>query len=209
MGAKLGISSLASILVVLLTQGCVFGGDDDGNFSAARPSAIPTATLPATLSEPVNLGESVASPGTAPTDPGDTVVTYVVQPGDTLSAIASLFGVPEDQRASWNLEVLRINGLADARLLQAGQELILPSGTTGGSQPAQTPGPSAATPNPAAGSGGTYTVVAGDFPVLIAQKLGIPESRHLEWSQQLLALNGVSETGLSVGQVLLLPEETP
>ena len=151
----------------------------------------------------------MAIPGANPTDPGETVVTYLVQPGDTLGAIAGLFGIPEDQRAAWNLEVLRINGIADARLLQAGQELILPSGTTGGSQPAQTPEPSTPAPTPAAGSGGTYTVLAGDYPLLIAQKVGIPESLQLEWAQQLLALNGVSESALVIGQVLQLPDDTP
>ena len=63
MGAKLGIGSLASLLVVLLIQGCVFGGNDDGNFSTARSGAIPTATLPATLSEPVTLGRKCGDSG--------------------------------------------------------------------------------------------------------------------------------------------------
>ncbi len=211
MSTKLGIGSLASIVVLLLVQGCVFGGDDSGNFSASRPSAIPTATLPATLSEPVDLGESVAIPGSTPAEPDETTVTYLVQPGDTLNAIAGLFGVPGDQRAAWTLEVLRINGIADARLLQAGQELIIPSfGTSEDSSlPAQTPVPDSEAPTPATGSGATYTVIAGDSAILIAQKLGVPGSQQLEWAQQLLALNRVSESGLSIGQVLQLPQDTP
>ena len=34
--------------------------------------------------------------------------------------------IAPDQRAAWIAEVLRLNGIADARLLAVGQELSLP-----------------------------------------------------------------------------------
>ena len=217
MAAQAGIRSrtliavLLAVLIELAIQGCAFGGSDGGNFSAARLGAIPTATLPANLSEPIKLGESAAIPGSTPTSPDGELVTYVVQPGDTLGAIADLFGVPEDQKAAWNLEVLRINGIADARLLQAEQELVLPSFEGSGDSPdaVQTPAPSIPTATTADGSSATYTVLAGDYPILIAQKLGIPEASRLAWAEQLLLVNGASESGLSVGQILQLPTDTP
>jgi hypothetical protein len=52
----------------------------------------------------------------------------------------------------------------------------------------------------------TYVVVAGDNPSLIAQKLGIPAEQREAWTQQVLALNGVSAAGLQVGQILRLPQ---
>jgi LysM repeat protein len=45
---------------------------------------------------------------------------YVVQPGDTLSALAEAFGTTVD-------EIMAANGLTDPDALQAGQTLIIPS----------------------------------------------------------------------------------
>lgn len=45
---------------------------------------------------------------------------YVVQPGDTLSALAEDFGTSVD-------EIMAANGLTDPNALQAGQTLIIPS----------------------------------------------------------------------------------
>src|SRR2546423_14934779 len=52
-------------------------------------------------------------------DPAGTTV-YVVQPGDTLSDIASTTGADPDVLA-------RLNGLDDANLLSVGQSLKVPS----------------------------------------------------------------------------------
>jgi nucleoid-associated protein YgaU len=50
-----------------------------------------------------------------------------------------------------------------------------------------------------------YTVVAGDTPSGIAEKVGVPAGIRDEWIQEMLALNGVTETTLQVGQELILP----
>lgn len=166
------------------------------------------------------MGETQANIGPV-TSAAAGEATYVVKPGDTLGGIAAQFGVPPSGQAAWVQEVLRLNGLADATLLQTGVELRLPrvqatprpNATTAASPTAGAPAPTAvattapaATPRPTVTAGaGTYTVVAGDYPLLIAQKLGVPEAQQVAWAEQLMALNGVVSSGLQVGQVLRLP----
>jgi LysM repeat protein len=70
--------------------------------------------------------------------------------------------------------------------------------------------PGGPTPRPTvAGGGGTYTVVSGDNPQLIGQKLCVPAGQLAAWAEQLLALNNKTATGLQVGEVLQLPANTP
>jgi LysM repeat protein len=229
---KVGAGVVALIVAALFLNSFVFGGGEEDEPSVTRPGSIPTATPPANLPEPVLLGEATGtggggtSPGTGGATGGNT---YVVKSGDTLFGIAAQLNVPAGQQASWVAEVLRLNGLADASLLRAGQELRVPattgatpaattgaaSGTatpqrTATSAPASTNTPSAAAPTatPRAtvtGGGGTYTVVSGDYPLLIAEKLGIAQSLQAAWVDQLVALNGINPASLSVGQVLQLP----
>ena len=231
---RIAALSLAALAAAVLSSGCIFGGDEP-SASIQRPSSIPTATPPATLPEPMLVGETQAGSGpTTGAVSGET--TYVVKSGDTLGSIAAQFGIAPASQASWVQEVLRLNGIADATLLQAGVELRLPRITptprpTGtlpatGATAVRTPTSSAATavatsatrtstvapsasatPRPTAVSGGagTYTVVSGDFPLQIAQKLGVPEAQQAAWVAQLISLNGINPTGMQVGQVLQLP----
>ena len=238
MAIKLAAVGLVLVLLAVLLQGSILGGDGGRAVSVARPSSIPTATPPANLPEPILLGETQGTQNRN-TNTGGGANVYVVKSGDTLGAIASGQGVSADQQAAWVAEVLRLNGIEDARLLKAGQELTLPriptqpasTQTTGTPRPAGTPGAATATrppgtqigaptappatnttPRPTTTTGGVsgniYTVQANDFPLLIAQKVGIPENQQLEWAQRLLSLNGVEASGLRVGQVLQLPPAT-
>jgi LysM repeat protein len=242
MAVKLLLGALAFVVLAIALQGWLFGGDDPGGAaSVARPNSIPTATMPANLPEPILLGQSQsAAPGpSAATSPSSSANSYVVKSGETLGAIAAAQGVAPDQQAAWVAEVLRLNGMEDARLLRAGQELLLPrlptqtarppavTGTPTSSTPAAgattrpgTPAPATATPRPAAGStptagatpaagSGTYTVQSGDFPLLIAGKLGVPDAQQLAWAEQLIALNNLNPNAMRVGQVLQLPPNTP
>jgi cell wall-associated NlpC family hydrolase len=84
-------------------------------------------------------------------EPAGTAV-YVVQPGDTVSAIATSTGVDADALA-------RLNGLDDANLLVVGQSLKLPSKV------------SAPAPSSAVSATKTYTVADGDTLWSIAQQL--------------------------------------
>lgn len=235
MSLKLTGGALAVILIGLFLQGCVFGGDGDGDGtgSAARPGTIVTATLPATMTDPILLGQSTTSGGGTSGTGGSSGQTYTVKSGDTLAAIAASLGVPGDQQAAWLAEVLRLNNIADARFLSAGQELLLPRIVTPtATRPSGTPGTAVATPNrtttpgtpqpttasgsatprpttPAGGSGKTYTVVSGDTPLVIAEKLGLPEAQRTAWANELLTLNNTSASALQIGQVLQLPAGTP
>jgi LysM repeat protein len=218
---------IVALLAGTIAGGCIFGGGGD-NISAERPGSIPTATPPATLPEPILVGEVQPPTNTGSATAGTS--TYVVKSGDTLNAIAAQVNIAPAQQAAWVAEVLRLNGIPDASLLQAGVELRLPAvpatprptGTvTAAASPVRTPttAAAAATPTTAAagatatrsptvvvsGGGGTYTVVSGDYPVLIAEKLGVPEAQRLVWAQQMLTLNGLTASGLQVGQVLQLP----
>ena len=219
MGIRVAVGLLVIAVLVLLLRGSLFGGDESKP-SAARPGSIPTATPPADLPGPVTLGEAQAATGSPAA--GGSGSTYVVKSGDTLGAIAAQLGIPADQQAAWIAEVLRLNGIEDARLLQAGVELKLParaqsatatptraSGTPTATSAAGTRTPTP-TPRPTTtGGAGTYTVVSGDYPTLIGEKHCVPEAELDAWAQELLDLNGVQATNLQVGQVLELPAGTP
>ena len=216
---------LLAVTAAAVATGCLFGGGDE-TISATRPGSVPTATAPANLPDPILLGESQTSGGT-PISGGSGESTYTMKSGDTLYGIAAQLAIPASDQAAWVAEVLKLNGIQDVTLLRAGQELRLPrvSATprvTGTATPrptgtalATTPTLTAtaattATPRPTVvGGGGTYTVVSGDYPFLIAQKLGVPESQQAAWVQQLISLNGIDPSKLQVGQVLQLPAGTP
>ena len=126
MGAKFVAGIIGLIIVIVLIQTCILD-DDDSSPSINRPGSIPTATPPAEGSQPVLLGEGSSGSGCSQSTSGPSGNTYTVQSGDTLGAIAQRFSVPADGQAAWIAEVLRLNNMQDARQLQAGQELKLPT----------------------------------------------------------------------------------
>jgi len=214
---------LLAVAIAPLTAACLFGGSP-GPASVDRPKSIPTATPPAKLPDPIVVGEAQVNAAPSAAVAGQS--TYVVKPGDTLGSIAAALGVPPSQQATWVQQVLQLNGIPDATLLQAGVELVLPklaatprptAASTASATPARTataspatPAAAAASPTPrptvaATGGGGTYTVQSGDYPLLIAQKLGVPAAQQSAWANQLVALNGIDPSNLQVGAVLQLP----
>lgn len=244
MAIKLGAALIGSIFILLTASGCIFGGDDNGTVGGAisRPGAVPTATLPATLQDPILLGQPITTNGASPSGGGSSSgTTYVIKSGDTLGGVATSLGIPGDQQAAWIQEVLRINNITDARTLGVGVELQLPRQPTPSPTPRTTgtPGTPAATPNrtttPGAGttttpssgataaatptvrptqrsggsSGRTYTVVSGDTPLVIAEKLGVPSNQQASWANELVALNSINPSAMQVGDVLDLPAGTP
>ena len=103
--------------------------------------------------------------------------TYLVQPGDTLSKIATTTGVSQDQ-------LVNLNAIKDPNVIIAGQSLSLT--TAGGTSSGST------TPN-------QYTVKAGDTLWEIASSNGSSVA-------DLVQLNGLGNADqLTVGQVLKLP----
>lgn len=131
-------------------------------------------------------GGSGASSGSAAGGAGCSA-THVVQAGENLLAIALWYEVSMDA-------IVSANGIANADQIGIGQQLCIPSGTTGVVQapvPTPTPtGPSQAT---------THTVAAGENLFRIALRYGVPTGL-------LMAVNDITDpTTLSIGQVLVIP----
>lgn len=110
--------------------------------------SAPTDALPDTDGDPDIAGVSVTSPDavveTQPTQPGESTVPvettapapapgpqvlHVVQPGDTLSGIATSYGLTIQQVAD-------ANAIVDVNSLQPGQELVIPTAPEAAPAPA-------------------------------------------------------------------------
>lgn len=214
---RLAAGFVLLVILGVLAQEFLFDGSSSQR--PGRESEPPTATPPAQTPEAVLVGEQHIGGG-APAPEASvasvTSLTYEVKAGDTLDGIAAQLDVAPAEMASWIEEVLRLNDVRDTRGLHTGQVLKLPEWTPGRAkqdsreqeetrEPAATPGPGGppeATPEPA-----TYTVVDGDYPLLIAEKLCVEQATS--WAAELLRLNGSESASLRVGQVLRLPADTP
>jgi LysM repeat protein len=212
MGGRIIAGVIGFVVLVLLVQNYVLSDGGDGSGNLGRTGAAPTATLPAQTPEAISLG-SAQSPGTTTEGGGATTGggTYVVQSGDTLGSIAAALNVAPEAQAAWVNEVLELNGMEDARQLQAGQELLLPEAPAGAATTPGTNGGGIAvatqTPVASGGEGGTYIVESGDTPLGIAEKFCVEGATA--WVNELVALNGIDPSNLSVGQELELPASTP
>ncbi len=80
--------------------------------SPLTPTIAPTPTTPPTATPTPDIPTATPTPA-----------IYVVQPGDTLSAIAVRLGVPI-------AELQKANNIQDPNLISAGQRLIIPGPTT-------------------------------------------------------------------------------
>lgn len=126
--------------------------------------------------------------------------TYEVQSGDTLSGIANKLGIPYADLVAANPQI------DPKKFLIVGQKLTIPQNVTVPDTPtaSSTPVVSAGTPttvnqNGAQASGQTYTVVAGDYLLGIAKKLGVP-------LDSLLSVNNLTTTSLiTPGMKLKVP----
>jgi LysM repeat protein len=183
------------------------------------PGATNTAPPEAPLTPPPD-GSVPGEPTPVPTPAvGDIDArTYVVQAGDTLTAIAARFDI-----AIWELR--QFNGLLDTNMIIVGQELVLSSTEAepvAEPEPVETPTPAAseppvatATPEPApppdpetsapvddAGQE-TYTVQRGDNLTQIAARFGMTVVA-------ISRLNGIANPSqIYIGQVLRLTGTAP
>lgn len=114
-----------------------------------------------------------------------SAANYVVQSGDTLSIIASEYGVSVD-------EIVEANGIQNPNLIYVGEELFIPTGN----------GDTSATPGQGGGAV-IYTVVAGDSIPDIAWRFGVT-------SEDLANANGLEPPWVIYpGDQLVIPVEMP
>ncbi len=165
------------------------------------------------VEQPAESGGSSTSEEAAPTST-PTGDRYVVQSGDSLSEIA--------QRTGTDIKVLqKLNNISDANMIRVGQELRLPSGTTGESAPAREtsadtvttpevtpepePVPTTAETNllPPAPSGRaapqTYTVEIGDDLISVASEFNVSIAALRE-------VNDLESNILVPGRTLIIPD---
>ena len=110
--------TIGATLVVLV--GCGGGGAPnlptaEDIAAPADPASIPVEALPNPLPEAVIIRDG----GVAVEEDRRDEILYIVQPGDSLGAIAAFFEVEPT-------ELQRINGIVDPSVLRAGDELRVP-----------------------------------------------------------------------------------
>jgi LysM repeat protein len=165
--------------------------------AVATFTPTPTGPTPVTVFTP-EAPPTPATPGTGPTTiiaelPSPTVIPlatsvpvatpvpgefeYTVQWGDTLYSLARRFNTTVDAIVAWN-------GLQNASYIRVGQVLKI-SGT--------------ASPTPVPGTGGEYTVQAGDTLYSIARRYGTTV-------EAIQSANGIVNAAyIRVGQKLIIP----
>ena len=153
----------------------------------------------------LTAGAGTAQAASSLPAPPLATLTYTVQPGDTLAAIGSRFGVADADLQGWLASVVTVNGLDTADRLSVGQQLRLP-GVAGASAAAAASTAPATPPPPAPGASVAYTIQAGDTISSIGAKLGISGDRLASWVEQVLRLSGLASTDLlHEGQVIQIP----
>lgn len=184
--------------------------------TAPSNTAVPTTAVPAVTASNTPVPPSATSvpptaPGAAasstPPLPTPTVssgntgefpgrVVHIVQPGDTVGVLATVYGSTTDA-------IIQANGLTPSALIRVGQGLVVPVRLTAPatSTPTPTPiAPPATATAPATGvSGNTYVVQPGDT-------LGRIAARFNTTIATLAQLNGITNPNtIFVGQRLVIP----
>lgn len=146
----------------------------------------PTPEAPQPTATPV--AQPTTAPATSTNAAGQAV--YTVLPGDRLFSIARVFNVNP-------YAIAQVNNIPAPYVIYPGQQLIIPTGTTGTPVPNPNPNPN---PNPVPGRCRyTYGVKPGDNLFRISLTTGVP-------MPTLASANGISNYNiLYVGQVLCIP----
>jgi len=161
--------------------------------ASATMGPSPTATAsPTTGASPTATPLEVATgtPTEAPSATARAQVIHVVQPGESLSSIARLYGVTYQA-------IMEANGMTDPNLLRVGQELIIPTPVEAATEtPAETP-TEAPTATPV--SLIVHVVLPGETLSSIGRLYGVTY-------QAIMEANGMTDPNLlEVGQELIIP----
>ena len=203
---RLGMFAGAAAVFALVLTGCFGGGggdDDESTETTATPTVtvapavsvvtpvVPPVAPPTPTAAPPPV-PTTAAPAPAPTTaaPTSSSLTYTIQSGDTLAAIADRFNVSVD-------DIVSANSIENPDVISVGQQLTIPTGSGG----AAAPGGSGSSAAGATGStsGNTYTVASGDTLAAIANRFNID-------LDALIAANSIeNQDVISVGQVLTIP----
>lgn len=198
------------ITIVVLTHVLVIGsvlcmqGCRTKSIGAVEPP--PSPVLPPRPGAPSAPPPYPAFQPPAPIEPAPAMMpplegqTYKVQPGDSLSKIASRAGVTVR-------ELVELNNIKDPNKIRVGQTLVLPDHAkslpaakiSAAAQPAVTKKPATKAESVKVPEGGTvYVVVAGDSLSKIASKHGVKLA-------DLRAANKLSGDKILIGQKLIIP----
>lgn len=184
-GAHSRCGQLLVLLLLSLVAACGGGGEDDAAVApTATPTVIATATPFAVAPEPTIITGADAPP--APR--GE--VTYLVEAGDTLSAIAERFETTVGA-------IMEANDLTDPTLIFSGQELTIPDETGA----ALTPNVGGAESNGGAAGVTRYVVQAGDTAYDIALQFGVTLAELAQANDTTVE----ALSSLNVGDDLALP----
>jgi len=182
---------LGGLAIVLLVVGIFFivlwfTGDSPPALPGFLASKTPTSTetntpRPPTATPTVTL---TLAPTFTPTPSGP--ITYIVEPGDTLSSIAERFGVEV-------VLLMALNGITDPNELFVNTELTIPESTT--QLPTKTPLPE----NLYAGQNIEYQIQLGDTLETIAAEFN-------STAEAIAELNEIEDPNtIGVGQIILVP----
>jgi len=134
----------------------------------------------------ITLQASAAPAPVAPPAPPAGAQAHTVVAGDTVYAIAQMYGTSVDA-------VLAANGLTRASVIYPGQQLVVAGSAPQAAPAAATPAAQAAPP-----AAGSHAVVAGDTVYAIAQKYGTT-------TQAIFSLNGLDASSIIYpGQTLVV-----
>jgi N-acetylmuramoyl-L-alanine amidase len=147
------------------------------------PAATPARAIPATLAAAMKAQAAEARAALIPAASVSSTIPasflpaqpsapaeYTIARGDTISAIAGKFGLNTG-------EILALNNLQPNTIIYPGQKIKL-----SGSAAAPAPAAPAAAPSAPAGSGGSYTVKAGDTLSAIASRHNVGLSEIFSWN---------------------------
>jgi LysM repeat protein len=154
------LSLLVNVLVVLAVATTLIGAGLMFGLLAVPGGTAVATTRPPTTGPVLTAAPSAsptASPSAMPTVRPSPGGIYIVQPGDTLSSIADLYGVSY-------LLIAEANQIPPPYIIHEGDELIIPI------------------PESACGDYQAYVVQSGDFLIAIADQFGVDWSELADFN---------------------------